>query len=62
MPVSGYLCEEFASWAAVGDEKHIGFGERAAKKQKIKSENTDVKHLKILAAPGSEMIWNPRER
>jgi len=32
IPVSGYFCEEFASEAAVGDEKHIGFGERAAKK------------------------------
>lgn len=23
IPVSGYLCEEFASWAAVGDEKRM---------------------------------------
>lgn len=54
--VSSYLCEEFASWAAMGDKKYIGFGERAGKKEKKKSENTDIKHLQDLAVPGSEML------
>lgn len=61
IPLSGYISEKFASCAAVGAEKHIGFDERAAKKKKIKSENTNVKHLKILAAPGSSALKSQEE-
>lgn len=45
----------------MGDKKYIGFGERAGKKEKKKSENTDIKHLQDLAVPGSEMLWNSWE-
>lgn len=53
---SSNLCEKFASWAAMCDKKSILILEKEQVRMKKKSENTDVKYFKILAALGSEML------